>query len=311
MDIIDVTTTPPYDSAPLILVIGNFDGVHVGHQAILDVAKTFMTKEDTLAVWSFSEYPLWVFNHDTNYKQKLTPDRDKIEILKKSGVQRCYRIRFTKEYGNISGNELIFEHLSRLNVKRIVIGEGFRFGKGELFATELIDLCNQVNISVSVVPHLKENGRKVSSRNIRSLVKEGKMEAVQAQLGRTYAITGEVIHGEALGRTLGFPTINLGGTEEYVPPKPGVYLGTAEIHNEYGGNELWHVLISAGYRPTVNGKGYLIEAYLIDYEGDLYGKTVSVSFSRYMRDELKFTGLDPLKKQMELDKINAKNILGL
>jgi len=220
-------------------------------------------------------------------------------------------MNLTEEDANRTAWELLLEYVSKLNVQRIVTGEDFHFGKGqESFVSELIKLCAEMNVAVTIVPTVKANGRKVSSSHIRSLVEAGKMEAVQTQLSRPYTITGEVIHGQALGRTLGFPTINLGGTESYVFPKSGVYLGTAEIHDHSEGNEYWNVLISAGYRPTVNGKGYLIEAYLIDFSGDLYGKTVSVSFLRYMREEVKFTGLDPLIEQMELDKIEAKKLLG-
>jgi riboflavin kinase / FMN adenylyltransferase len=150
----------------------------------------------------------------------------------------------------------------------------------------------------------KEDEGEINSK-IHSLVKEGNMEAVLALLGRPYLISGKVIHGQALGRTLGFPTINLDVTESYVSPKPGVYIGTAEIHHKYGGNEVRYALISAGYRPTVNGKDYLIEAHLIDFNGDLYGKRVSVSFIHYLREEIKFPDLNSLINQMEQDKLDA------
>src|SRR3954468_8259916 len=152
--------------------------------------------------------------------------------------------------------------------------------------------------------HKKDEGE-ISSK-IHSLVKAGKMEAVLALLGRPYLISGKVIHGQALGRTLGFPTINLDVTESYVFPKPGVYIGTVEIHHKDGGNEVRYALISAGYRPTVNGEDYLIEAHLIDFNGDLYGKKVSVSFIHYLRAEIKFPDLNSLINQMEQDKLDAK-----
>ncbi|WP_251551602.1 bifunctional riboflavin kinase/FAD synthetase [Neobacillus muris] len=312
MEIIEVTKQPPYDTAPLTLVIGKFDGVHLGHQAILQTANEVKGEGESLAVFSFSDHPLWILRKDAEYQPKLTPGQEKMHILKQFDVSRYYRVQFTEEYAKITAGEFVLEHLSRLNVKRIVVGEGFRFGKGGDGSVEgLIELCSQIDVSVTVVPLMKEHGRKISSTHIRSLIKGGNMEAVQALLGRPYSITGEVVHGEALGRTLGFPTINLGGIESYVEPKTGVYLGAVEIHHEEGANEIWNVLISAGYRPTVNGQGYLVEAYLIDYAGDLYGKTVTVSFLRYMRGEIKFTGLDALIEQMEMDKKEAKALLGM
>lgn len=289
------------DSTPIILMLGQFDGVHLGHQAILQAAKELKSEKETLAVMSFFD-PL---------QKKLAPDNEKKSILHQLGVERLYRVNFTEENKSNSADELV-DHLSKLNVKRIVVGEEFHFGnEGEFSASELMNLAARINIPVTVVPLIKANGRKISSGKIRSLVEEGKMEAVQTMLSRPYTMTGEVVHGEALGRTLGFPTINLGGTEEYVYPKPGIYLGTVEIHNKNAGNEFWNVIISAGYRPTVNGEGYLVEAYIIDFTGDLYGKTASVSFLRYMREEINFNGLEPLVKQMELDKLEARDILGL
>lgn len=307
MEIIEVASKPPHDSKPLVLVIGKFDGIHKGHHAILQTARESMGDQDSLAVYSFSDHPLWILKQDPQYEKKLTPDTEKLEILKRYGVERYYRVNFTKAYAGITAKEFILEHISRLNAKRIVVGEGFHFGKGgDSSTSELKELCAQINVSVTVVPLIKEDDREISSSTIRSLVQDGNMEAAQARLGRPYTVTGNVIHGEALGRELGFPTINLGETDSYVTPKPGIYLGTVEIHDADVDSKYWDVLISAGYRPTVNGKGYLIEAHILDFSGDLYDKTVSVSFLHYMRDEIKFSGLDPLIKQMEADKAEAR-----
>lgn len=312
MEIIDVTSTPPNDLGSIVLVIGKFDGVHKGHQMIIETAKEYMEKDDQLAVYSFSDHPHWVLKQDPRFEKKLTPDSEKLRILKDLGVQRYYRVQFTKEYAKITAREFILDHISRLHVKHIVVGEGFHFGNGSESSTEeLVSLCAQINVSVTVVPLLKEKGKVISSSDIRSLVQEGNMEEAQNLLGRPFTVRGTVIHGEALGRELGFPTINLGGTDHYVFPKPGVYLGTVEIHDGDVDPKNWNVLISAGYRPTVHGKDYLIEAYLIDFSGDLYGTTVSVSFLQYMRAEIKFTGLEALIAQMNQDKLNAKRILGM
>lgn len=144
------------------------------------------------------------------------------------------------------------------------------------------------------------------SKETFSFIKNGEMEKVQVLMGRPYYITGTVIHGQALGRKLGFPTINLGGVvDQYVLPKPGVYLGTAEI-NEDLGIQSWNALINAGYRPTVDGKKYTIEAYLLDFSGNLYGKNVTLSFLYYLRDEIKYTDLNALIEQMKLDEIYAR-----
>lgn len=313
MEIIDVTGKPPLNKDPLVLVIGKFDGVHKGHQHILQTAKDFIDEgrnRETLAVMCFSDHPLWILKQDVDFEKKITPDNDKLALLKQYGVGRYYRIKFTKEYPQTTATVFVVEHLSQLNIKRIVIGEGFRFGSGGASSTEeLVQLCAQFNIEVTVTPLIKENAQKISSSNIRAAIKEGLMEPVNSLLGRPFAVKGTVIHGEKMGRKLGFPTINIGGTAGYVNPKPGVYLGIVGIYNKSVITDYYHVLISAGYRPSVNGEGYLIEAYLFNYSGDLYGKSVSVSFLRYMREEIYFSNLDDLVKQMELDKNEAEKLM--
>ncbi|WP_235988928.1 bifunctional riboflavin kinase/FAD synthetase [Aquibacillus kalidii] len=312
MEIIEVTGKPPYNKEPLTMVIGKFDGIHKGHEAILRTARQYMDKEnDTLAVMTFSDNPLWVIKQDPNFKRKITRDIDKFDLLERFGFERFYRILFTKEYARTTAETFVLEHLSQLNVKRIIVGEGFRFGSGATSSTDaLIGLCKQLKIDVIVVPSIKESGTKISSRHIRALIEDGLLEPAHSLLGRPFTITGKVVHGQKMGRKLGFPTINLGEIDEYVEPKPGVYLGVVGIHQNDVITEYYHVLISAGYRPTVKGEGYLVEAHLLNFSGDLYDKTVSVSFLRFMREEVNFNGLDALIEQMEQDKQDALQLIG-
>lgn len=312
MELINISSKPAYDSKPLILLIGKFDGVHKGHQHLLKCAKEHKRRDEVIAIWSFNEHPLWIISKDPLYKDKLSLDKQKIETLKGFGVQRYYQVDFTKEYASITGKDFILEHLSRLNIKHIIVGDDFHFGKGAASSTaDLIEWCSSIDILVTVVPKIMENGKSISSTSIRSFIQQGHIEAANSLLGKPYTITGTVVKGNALGRTLGFPTINLADVNGYVLPKPGVYLGTVEIQHDQKVKEYWQVLISAGYRPTVAGEDYLIEAYLIDYEGDLYGKNVSLSFLRSMRGEMKFESLEELIVQMKEDKKAAKIMLGL
>ena len=312
MDFIEVAYAPPPCSKEVILCIGKFDGVHVGHQAIFRAAKQHVSTEE-LAVMSFSPHPVWALTRNPDFEHALTPMREKERLLEQHGVTRLYEIKFTKEYAKTSPETFVLEHLSTLNLKRVVVGDGFNFGKGADSTTqELIDLCNRIGVPVTVVPTVNVNGRKVSSTDIRKHVKMGRVEAAQALLGRPYRLTGKVIHGAGIGRQLGFPTANLCGLEEFVLPAPGVYEGTAEVHNDGPeGNTLWYTLISAGYRPTVNGKSYEVEAYLLDFVGDLYGRHLSVSLIRRVRDEIAFSGVDALITQMRLDELTARRAFGL
>lgn len=312
MQIIDIIDKPLYDNKPITLVIGKFDGIHKGHQAVLQAAKEWMDSNiESLAIWSFSDHPLWILRKKEAYRQKITSETEKLLLLKEMGVSRYYRVQFTKEYAAITAESFVAEHLSRLNVKRLVVGEGFRFGQGASAGTEqLIHLCARMHIEVMVVPHINENGEKISSSSIRNWIKAGLMEMVHSSLGRPFSTTAEVVHGKKLGRTLGFPTINLGENEDIVKPKPGVYFGTAGIYHGEKIEAYWSALISAGYRPAVNGKDYLVEAHLLNYTGDLYGKKVSVFFLRYLREEAPFGDLDSLVHQMKVDKEEAEKLMG-
>ncbi|WP_077625145.1 bifunctional riboflavin kinase/FAD synthetase [Sediminibacillus massiliensis] len=312
METMEITSKPPIDTTPLVLVIGKFDGIHKGHQAVLRAAGEKVGNADKLAVMSFSEPPLWVLTGKTEYKHCITTEKDKIHLFQQFGVDRYYRISFTKDYAETTPEEFVFDHLARLNIKHIVIGEDFRFGKGgNAGAEELVRLCKDIKIDVSIVPLIKQNGEKISSKTIRQLIKQGLMEPANSLLGRPFTMTGKVVHGEKVGRRLGFPTINLGSDDSYVPPKPGVYLGTVCISDHQKYEQYWNVLISAGYRPTVNGNGYLVEGHLLNFSGDLYGKEAAVSFLRYMREEIKFTDLEALREQMEKDKRDAEKLLGM
>lgn len=311
MEFIDITSKPPVNSTPIVLAIGKFDGVHRGHQQLLRMARE--NSDEILTVMCFSDHPHWILKRDPNYNKSLTPLHHKMSLLESHGVNRFYNIHFTKEFAQISAEEFVLDHLSRLNIKRIVVGEGFHFGKARESDTDgLINLCEQIGIPVTVIPLLKEDNEQICSTTIRSSVKNGEVEAAEKLLGRPYSVTGQVIHGEKLGRTLGFPTINLGGTiDQFVLPKPGIYLGIVEIESDDLENEQWKVLISAGYRPTVDGETYLVEAYLINFSGDLYDKQVSLTFLSFLRDEIKFSNLDLLIEQMKLDELHAKAFFGI
>ena len=309
METINITTKSPQSDQPKVVVIGKFDGLHLGHQHLLATAQSLVTDEE-LAVYGFSDHPKWVLKEDEEYKASLTSYEDLKRLLTDFGVDRYYHVQFTKEYAKTSPQDFVNEHLRPLSITHLVVGEGFRFGKGRgSDADGLKELCEEIGISVTIVPHTKIHGEKISSTAIRTLVREGKMEAVQSMLGRPFEITGKVEKGEQLGRELGYPTLNLGQIEEYVEVKPAVYLGTVKLYPE--APDYYYTLISAGYRPAVNGDSYKVEAYIMDFSGDLYDQQVSVTFLRHLRDETDFQGLDALVEQMKQDEEYAREILGL
>lgn len=311
MEYFDVFFKPEKDDTPLVLVIGKFDGIHKGHVALLEYARSL--SQHQLAVMSFSQHPYWVLKQDAKYREPITPLAQKLSLLQKLGVDRFYNIQFTKEYASISAEQFVKEHLGQLNVKTIVVGEDFHFGKkGVATVADLATLSVDRQINVVGIPLIKENNEKISSTLIRQHIMQGKVEEAHHLLGRPFTVTGTVVHGEALGRELGFPTLNLGGEiSNYILPSPGVYLGKARIVDN---NEIIerYTLISTGYRPTVDdSERYLVEAYLLDFSGDLYDRYVELDFHSYLRPELKFDGLDTLIEQMKIDEINARELIGI
>ncbi|WP_173917882.1 bifunctional riboflavin kinase/FAD synthetase [Halobacillus sp. Marseille-Q1614] len=311
MKTIEVTDLPPVNDQSTLLVVGKFDGLHLGHQQLLNAARSARQEGEEISVLGFSDHPLWVLKGDSDYEKALSSFQDRRQLLEQAGVDRYYHVHFTKEYAQLTPEQFVHEHLGQLQISRIIVGEGFKFGRGRNADTDgLSKLCERNGIEVTVIPHVTFNGEKVSSTKIRSLVTNGNMEAAQGLLGRPFEMTGIVEKGEQLGRELGFPTLNLGDIEEYVQPFPGVYLGVVEVHHD-SANAHYYSLISAGYRPTVNGKTYKVEAYLLDFSGDLYGKTVTVKYLRFLRGEENFNGLDELVDHMKQDEKNARRILGL
>ncbi len=310
MQRIEVTGAPPHSDQPMILAIGKFDGVHIGHQAILERARSYLYPGHLLAVMSLWPHPAYVLLGREEYRRSLTPAREKFKRLAALGVDVLYDVTFSKAYAATSAEAFVRDHLSQLNVQRIIVGRDFRFGQGgKADVHDLTRLAAERNIPVTVVDHVEENGVKVSSSQIRDHLSQGRVEAAEALLGRPYTVAGEVVHGQELARTLGFPTANLRETEEYVLPGAGVYAVNVAVDGAERGN--WFGVLNAGYRPTVNGRDFRMEVYLLDFDGDLYGRSLEVSFLRFVREEQRFAGLDELKAQIAKDVAAVRTTFGI
>lgn len=311
MEVIELTPKSDQDNQSLVVVIEDFDGMHKGHEAILKGARGQLEDEDMFAVLHVSSDEEG--EKESHVHKKITPFNEILSHLEKYGVQRVYHIRVSEEMTDDQKKDGLQETLSKLKIKQVIVGQdAFIHQLGFSNTQSLNNFFSKRKVDVTPAPEITENGQPIETQRIRRFIEAGRMEAAQSLLGRPYTITGIVVHGQKLGRKLGFPTLNLGNVEAYVYPKPGVYLGVVGIHNDEGRiTEYWNVLISTGYRPTVNGTSYLIEAYILNYSGDLYDRKVSVSFLRYMRGEIKFEGLDPLIEQMEQDKREAEALFGI
>lgn len=299
----EVKGEPPESDVSQVLAIGKFDGVHLGHQAILDEARQFVTKSSRLAVMSFDPHPTYVLTGNETYLQSLTPPAEKRRILSEYGVDAFYEVQFDKNFSSIEPKAFVTSYLKRLSVTHVVVGEDFRFGRlGAGNAERLSVWASEVGMTVRVVSPVEASGVKMSSSQIRSRLSEGHVEAAQSLLGRPYTITGTVVHGDKRGRTIGFPTANLGHIEQYVLPKFGVYAVSVEVEADDTQPSTYFVgVLNLGKRPTVNGADVRMEVHLLGFDGDIYGRICRVSFLHRIRDEQKFDGLDALKTQIALD----------
>ena len=278
------------------LVLGFFDGVHIGHQKMILKA---ISNGDT-GVMTFDISPSFILGKSIKYTH-ITSLYDKANILKTLGVKYLYVLRMNKELLNLDKNEFIEKILKPISPKRIYVGEDYRFGRNAEGAPS--DLEKDFNVNVYELVSI--NGNKVSSRVIRELISNGKMDEAQELLGRPYQVTGLVVEGSHNGEKMGFPTANLELTYTYVLPKIGVYIGYAKILDKK-----YKAIISMSTHPTIMElNDPIIEVHILSYKGDLYGKEIEVQFVQYIRDIKKFGSLEELSEQLVKDSETAKNTL--
>ncbi len=290
----------------IALAIGNFDGFHVGHQAVINAMKDKAQRMGLQsAVMIFEPQPLEFFGKKV--PARLFSLRDKLRIFRAYGVDIVFCMSFTRKFAALNDVEFVDLLQNKLNVKSVTVGSQFSFGKSGAYTfTDLERCCHAVGIECSKVHKVEEDGVRISSTLLRSLIQAGDFFTAQKFMGHPYSISGRVVHGNALGRTLGFPTANI-NLNRRVCPLSGVY--AVQVKCVYG--EYWGVA-NVGHRPTVNTTDMLhslLEVNLIDFNGDLYGKSIEVAFYFKLRDEMKFDGLDALVKQMTADKERAHYLL--
>ncbi len=303
----------PASTAPQVLAIGKFDGVHLGHRAILNAARGLLAPEERLAVMSFEPHPTYALTGNPEYARWLTPRRERVRLFTELGVDAFYVARFDRAFQQLEPAAFVDGYLVPLRVRHVVVGPDFRFGRGGQGTVDVLrDLGRERGFDVQVVQPVEEHGHKISSSRIREHLREGRVEAAQALLGRPYVVSGEVVHGDKRGRTIGFPTANLGGIDAYVLPKTGVYAAFVEVEEAHHACSAHAFgVLNAGYRPTVDGRAFQLEVHLLDFDGDLYGKTLRASFLRRIRDEMKFESLEALKAQIARDCEVARALVGL
>ena len=287
-----------------VLAVGIFDGVHAGHQQIIDVAK----HQGEVTIVTFDPHPTSVFAPERTPTQLVTL-KDRVNLLKQSGASFVEVINFNKEFSLLSPDQFIEDILvGRFKAEHVVIGENFNFGfKAQGSPRYLSEVGPKYGFGVSIVKLQEERGSTISSTRIRSLIIDGEIERANELLTRRFYLKGPVVHGEKRGREIGYPTANLGLAPLATIPADGVYAGWLSV-----GKNNWAAAISIGTNPTFPGvRGRQVEAYAIDQVGlDLYDQEAKIEFGFRLRDTLKFDGLAPLLEQMKKDCDQARELTG-
>ncbi|CDH06687.1 bifunctional: flavokinase; FAD synthetase [Xenorhabdus bovienii str. oregonense] len=289
-----------------VLTIGNFDGVHRGHQALLKHLKEEGLRSGLpTMVMIFEPQPLEVFAAD-KAPARLTRLRDKIRYLSQYGVDYLLCVKFDRNFAANSPEAFVSRLLvEKLGVKFLAIGDDFRFGKNRLGDFHYLQQAGkQYGFNVASTDSFCDSGLRISSTAIRQALQDDDLALAETLLGHPYSISGRVVHGNRLGRTIGFPTANL-PLKRLVAPVKGVY--AVEV---YGlGDKPLPGVANIGNRPTVSGLGQQLEVHLIDTQMDLYGRHIDVVLRKKLRDEQRFASLDALKQQIANDVVAARDYL--
>ena len=293
-----------------VATIGKFDGVHLGHQLILDQLNQKAEQFDLPSLVILVEpHPEEFFASDArSCPARLTILKEKLELLESFGIDFVFQLQFDKALSELSAQDYIADILVKgLGVKSFIVGNDFRFGhqrKGDF--SLLQEAGEQFGFEVVETAAYERNGHRISSTFIRAQLANADFTLVEQLLGRPYSIKGEVVQGAQLGADLGFPTCNINPQRLRIPLH-GVYACEVRLVDRYR-----PAAVNIGYRPTVTESGEaLLEAHILDFNEDLYGKTIEVIFRQKIREELKFSGLDELKSQISADVEQVREIFGV
>ena len=289
-----------------IILIGNFDGLHLGHQKLFKLAKKFKKKfSSKIGVLTFEPMPKMFFKSDLK-NFRISNQKQKLNLLKKFDVDFVVIKRFNKEFSKTKSINFIKNILaSKLKARFIFVSNNFRFGnKREGNVRQLIKNESLYKYKIIKPKPLIKNKKIISSSFIRNLLQNGKLKQANKYLGREWSIEGKVLKGRQLGKKIGFPTANI-DIEDYILAKPGVYAVNVKKKNS---SKSINGIANLGYRPTFNQKKILLEVHLFNFSGNLYNKYLTVNFLKFIRKEKKFKNVGQLQKQIKIDLVKAKNI---
>jgi riboflavin kinase/FMN adenylyltransferase len=297
-----------------VLTLGNFDGVHLGHQAILSlVIASAKALGGESILYTFEPHPRRVLQPESNLRL-LDTFEQKVETLERLGLDAVIAEPFNREFAQVGPAQFIGHHIHEsIRPVEVYVGYDFHFGRDREGSMRLLtERGPHLGFSVTVVPEVQVEGRDVNSTRIRELLSDGEVEEAAILLGRPFCARGRVIEGDRRGRTIGFPTANL-APETEIRPAPGVYYGRLRCLD--GDTEqrdrFWPVVTNVGFRPTFrDGRDLVAEAHVIDFSGDLYGVKIDLTFEGRLREEIRFDSVDALREQIARDVESARERLG-
>ncbi len=303
------STTSKHAKTPVALTIGNFDGVHLGHQAMLTRLIDAASKLGLAAcVMTFEPHPREFFAPD-QAPTRLTSLREKLELLAKSKVDSVRVYRFNYNFAKISPEEFITRILNKeLSVRWLLVGDDFRFGArraGDFALLQKLSTLN--NFEVAEMPSILIDGQRISSTGVRKALANGDLGTAKQLLGRPYSISGRVVHGDKLGNKIGFATANI-QLKHNPPPLSGIFVVNVCGINKCSPSTPYPGVASLGIRPTVHENGKpVLEVHLFDFNQEIYGQQLQVNFLHKLRDEEKYADLETLVQQIAKDVTQAKN----
>ncbi len=287
------------ENTPKVLSLGMFDGVHFGHISIINLLKS-VAQENNLetAILTFWPHPRKVFNPNDEIKL-LNTLNEKLNLLENANLDVVFLKSFDENFRNLTGEEFIRQILvQKLNVKHIIIGHDHVFGKNKSGNFELLQkLSKELDFVVQQLDAVKEGEFNISSTKIRNCLGNGNIIGANKMLGYHYSVSGKVIDGKKLGRTIGYPTANIEVDELKLLPKKGAYIVEVYVKNKF-----YKGMLSIGTNPTVNGDKLTVEVYILDFNEDIYGDEITVKFRDFLHEEIKFESLEKLIERLDEDK---------
>lgn len=298
------------EDAPIVLALGFFDGIHKGHQKVIQTAKAMAESHGyKLAVMSFNQHPSVIFQGVSSESIRyLSPESRKVELLEELGVDLFYIVNFTKEFASLTPQEFVDQYIVGLHTKIVVAGFDYTYGKRDIANMSILPEYSKNRFTIITIPEQRNSKGKISSTAIRAALSNGNIVEANKLFSYDYEMNGKVVHGFGRGgKKLGYPTANIEVSNDTFLLKNGVYIVEMDVDGTWIPG-----MASIGFNPTFNDvKKITIEVHLLDFNEDIYDKKVKVKWLYYLRDELKFDSLDALMVQLKEDELMTRKYFSL